>query len=79
VPGLQGRVGVVRGQQLLATAQADGCIRAAIDAGTLLKLAHGIAVAAGGSAGTASRLADLVMDGLRTRPEQVTGTHGTPS
>jgi AcrR family transcriptional regulator len=59
-------------EQLLAAAQADGRIRTVIDAGTLLRLAHGIAVAAGGSAESASRLTDLVMDGLRTRPGQVT-------
>jgi hypothetical protein len=40
-------------------------VRATIDAHDLLRLAHGIAIAAAGSAGTASRLVDVVMDGLR--------------
>jgi AcrR family transcriptional regulator len=62
-------------QDLLSTAQAAGLVPAAIDVGTLLRLAHGIAVAAVGSADTASLLADIIMDGLRTRPGQVTGAH----
>jgi AcrR family transcriptional regulator len=55
-------------QRLLAPAQADERIRATIDAGTLLKLAHGIAVAAAGSVDTAGRLFDVVTDGLRVQP-----------
>jgi AcrR family transcriptional regulator len=62
-------------QQLLAAAQAAGQVRAIIDAGTLLRLAHAIAVAAAGSADMASRLADVVMDGLAIPPCQVTGAH----
>jgi hypothetical protein len=45
---------------------ADGHVRPAIDASDLLKLAHGIAVAAAGSVDTASHLLDLVTVGLQT-------------
>lgn len=55
-------------RQLLAAAQAGGSVRTTIDAGTLLRLAHGMAIAAAGSAGMASELADVLMDGLLTRP-----------
>jgi AcrR family transcriptional regulator len=54
-------------RQLLGAAQAGGRVSTAIDAATLLRLAHGIAVAAAGSADTASLLADVLMDGLQTR------------
>ncbi|MBO0853611.1 MAG: helix-turn-helix transcriptional regulator [Nocardia sp.] len=52
--------------RLLTAAQGEGDIRPTIVAGDLLKLAHGIAVAAGGSSTTAARLLDLLTDGLRT-------------
>jgi AcrR family transcriptional regulator len=55
-------------RQLLAAAQAGGSVRTTIDAGTLLRLAHGMAVAAAGSPGMARELADVLMDGLRARP-----------
>ncbi|MDX3244633.1 TetR/AcrR family transcriptional regulator [Streptomyces sp. ME18-1-4] len=51
-------------QRLLASAQADGDVRATLDAGDLLKIAHGIAVAACGSTETAGRLLDLFNTGL---------------
>jgi AcrR family transcriptional regulator len=50
---------------LLTSAQADGRARTTIDAGDLLKLTHGIAVASAGSPDVASRLLDMVTDGLR--------------
>jgi AcrR family transcriptional regulator len=52
--------------QLLAAAQAEGHIRPTVATGDLLKLTHGIAVAAAGSPTTAARLLDLLTDGLRT-------------
>ena len=52
-------------RRLLASAQANGHIRSTIDASDLLKLAHGIAVAAAGSVDTAAHLLDLITDGLR--------------
>ena len=55
-------------QQLLGAAQASGHARTAIDAGTLLRLAHAVAIAAAGSPSTAGCLTDIVMDGLLTRP-----------
>jgi AcrR family transcriptional regulator len=55
-------------RRLLVSAQADEGIRATIDVGDLLKLTHGIAVAAAGSVDVASRLLDLATDGLRTPP-----------
>ncbi|WUI32473.1 TetR/AcrR family transcriptional regulator [Nocardia sp. NBC_00416] len=51
--------------RLLTAAQAEGYIRPDIVAGDLLKLAHGIAVAAAGSSAAAARLLDLLADGLR--------------
>ena len=51
-------------QQLLSPAQADGDVRATIDAGDLLKMAHGIAVASGDSIETADRLLDLLSTGF---------------
>jgi hypothetical protein len=55
-------------QHLLAAAQAVGRVRADIDVVTVLRLAHGIAVAAAGSADMAVRLAEVMMDGLAVRP-----------
>ncbi|MFJ9371019.1 TetR family transcriptional regulator [Nocardia sp. NPDC101769] len=52
--------------RLLTAAQADGHIRPTIIAGDLLKLAHGIAVAAAGSPAAAADMLDLLADGLRT-------------
>lgn len=52
--------------RLLTAAQAEGHIRPTVATGDLLKLAHGIAVAAAGSTTTAARMLDLLADGLRT-------------
>lgn len=59
-------------QQLFDAAQAGGRVRTAIDATTLLRLAHAIAVAAAGSAETADLLADVIMNGLQANPCQFT-------
>jgi AcrR family transcriptional regulator len=61
-------------RRLLTSAQADQRIRTTIDASDLLKLAHGIAVASAGSPAMASRLLDLVTDGLRNHPEALEDT-----
>jgi AcrR family transcriptional regulator len=66
-------------EQLLGAAQADGCVRTSVDAAILLRLAHGIAVAAAGSADTARRLTDIAMDGLLNCPCQVTGGSAAPA
>lgn len=55
-------------QRLLASAQAAEYIRSTIDAGDVLKLANGIAIAAAGSADVASRLLDVLTMGLRVQP-----------
>lgn len=57
-------------EQLLTAAQACGQARSTIEAGTLLRLAHGIAIAAAGSPDMASCLAGVALDGLLTRPAE---------
>jgi AcrR family transcriptional regulator len=60
-------------RRLLASSQAAGDVRATVDAGDLLKIAHGIAVAAGGSTETAGRLLNLVSTGLTDSTGRRTG------
>jgi AcrR family transcriptional regulator len=63
-------------RQLLGAAQATGRARSTIDASALLRLAHAIAVAAAGSPDEATRLTDVVMDGLLAPHGEVTGGDG---
>jgi AcrR family transcriptional regulator len=59
-------------RRLLGAAQASGHARPAIDASGLLRLAHAIAVTAAGSPDEATRLTDVVLDGLLVPAGEVT-------